>query len=162
MISVIIQPFIILSKIRKDNFGNLCQVFLRCRKFGMSLNPTKCFFGASYGKLLGHIVFEVGINIDLERVKAIQNLPTPDSKKVIQDFMGKINFMRKFIPNFAYIIKHVHNLLKSNRTFYWDHTVENSFLEICFKCFYLVEISICHLTLPNVFLVSHMVNFLVT
>lgn len=80
----------------------------------MSLNPNKSVFGASAGKLLGHVVSEVGINIDPERVKTISFVPAPTSKKSIQSFMGKINFIRRFIPNFAYIVKPIHNLLKAN------------------------------------------------
>jgi hypothetical protein len=44
------------------------------------------------GKLLGHIVSPEGIKIDLERVKAIQQIDIPRNKKSIQSFIGKINF----------------------------------------------------------------------
>jgi hypothetical protein len=47
----------------------------------MSLNPTKSIFGVIVGKQLGHIVLKSGIGIDPKRVIAIQNLPTPTSKK---------------------------------------------------------------------------------
>jgi hypothetical protein len=47
----------------------------------MSLNPTKSIFGVTAGKLLDHIVSDSGINIDPERVIAIQNLQAPSSKK---------------------------------------------------------------------------------
>jgi len=93
----------------------------------MSLNPTKHVFGASPGNMLGHVVSEAGISIDPERVKAIQNLPTLNSRKAIHAFMGKINFVRRFIPNFVYIVKHGHNLLKANHTFCWDANVDNAF-----------------------------------
>jgi len=96
----------------------------------MSLNPNKYDFGASSGKILGHFLSEVGISIDTERVKAIFVLPAPNSKKTIQAFMGKINFVRRFIPNFAYIIKPIHNLLKSNYTFIWDEKANHFSLKI--------------------------------
>jgi hypothetical protein len=68
--------------------------FCIARNYGMSLNPSKYIFGVLSSKLLGHVVFDYGIDIDLERVRAIQNLPIPSSKKGIQYFMGKINFVR--------------------------------------------------------------------
>ena len=83
----------------------------------MSLNPTKSIFDASYGKLLSYVVSKASITLDSERLKAIQNLTTPNSKKEFQAFMGKIKFVSRFIPNFAYIIKPVHYLLKSDQTF---------------------------------------------
>ena len=96
----------------------------------MSFNPNKYVFGATTGKLLGHVISEVGISIDPERVKAISFVPAPTSKKSIHAFMGKINFVRRFIPNFAYIFKPIHNLLKANQTFIWNEQANNSFLKI--------------------------------
>ena len=64
------------------------------------------------GKLLGHIVSTEGIKIDPERVKAILKISIPRNKKEIQSFIGKINFLRWFIPNFAEIIKHITEMLK--------------------------------------------------
>jgi hypothetical protein len=86
----------------------------------MSLNPSKSIFGVTSGKLLGHVVFDSGINIDPERVRAIQNLPIPSSKKGIQSFMGKINFVRRFILDFARMVKPIHNLLKKDQIFFLD------------------------------------------
>jgi hypothetical protein len=53
------------------------------------------------GKLLGHIISQAGIHIDPERIKAITQLPLPHNKKAMQSFFGKINFVRKFTPDFA-------------------------------------------------------------
>jgi len=58
----------------------------------------KSQFALEEGKLLGHIVSAAGVQIDPERVKAIQALTIPRSKKDIQSFLGKINFVRRFIP----------------------------------------------------------------
>ena len=67
---------------------------MKCRKFGLSLNPKKSLFALEEGKLLGHIVSKEGVNIDPARVEAIQTIPLPRSKKDIQRFLGKINFLR--------------------------------------------------------------------
>jgi hypothetical protein len=44
------------SKEWSSHFDHLRQVLLRCRRFGISLNPKKTIFGVMEGKLLGHIV----------------------------------------------------------------------------------------------------------
>lgn len=134
LIGVILQVYLddltIHSLFYNDHFSHLRQVFIRCRKYRMSLNPNKYVFGALTGNILGHVVSEAGINIDPERVKAISFLPAPNSKKSIQAFMGKINFVRRFIPNFSYIVKPIHNLLKTNQSFIWDEQANASFLKI--------------------------------
>ena len=57
------------------------------------------------GKLLGFIVSKEGMIIDPERREAISNINLPNSKKAMQSFLGKINFIRRFVPNFAQVVK---------------------------------------------------------
>ena len=44
-------------------------------KYQLKLNPTKCTFGITSDKLLGFITSEKGIEVDPDKVKAIENLP---------------------------------------------------------------------------------------
>ena len=63
----------------------------------MKLNPTKCVFGVPAGKLLGFIVSERGIEANLEKIKAIQNLKKPIELKDVQKIMGCIAALSQFI-----------------------------------------------------------------
>jgi hypothetical protein len=66
------------------------------------------------GKLLGHIISAGGIKIDCKRVDDIQKIEIPINKKAIQSFIGKINFLRRFMPNFAKIIRHITIMMKKD------------------------------------------------
>jgi hypothetical protein len=55
----------------KEYYHHLKRVFLKCRNFGLSLNPKKSLFAMKDGKLLGHIVSIEGVIIDPIRVEAI-------------------------------------------------------------------------------------------
>ena len=68
---VIYLDDITFSKFDQDHLKHLQQVFDKCRKFGLSLNPKKSCFVVQEGKMLGHIVTENGICIDPGRVEAI-------------------------------------------------------------------------------------------
>jgi hypothetical protein len=103
---------------------------MRCMKFGISLNPYKSIFDITKGNLLGHIVFNSGISIDPERIVAILNLPAPTSKKEVQDFMGVINFVHKFVPDFSVMAKPIHSLINKYCSFSWTDDVENVFVGI--------------------------------
>jgi len=74
---------------------------LKCRKYGISLNPKKPLFGLEEGKLLGHIISKKGIKIDPARIEAILQIPHHRNVKELQAFLGKINFLRRFISNFS-------------------------------------------------------------
>jgi hypothetical protein len=50
----------------KETFDNLC-------KFKMMLNPKKCVFGMSSGKLLSYMVSSQGIDANPKKVEAIKN-----------------------------------------------------------------------------------------
>ena len=56
---------------------NLRKLFERLRKFQLKLNPAKCTFGATSEKLLEFVVSKKGIEIDPDKVRAIQDLPSP-------------------------------------------------------------------------------------
>ena len=71
------------SKNDQDHLQHLRRVFLKCRKVGISLNPKKSNFAMEEGNLLGHIISEKGIRIDLNRVAARQKIGMPRNKKEI-------------------------------------------------------------------------------
>ena len=97
-----------------DHLQYLRKVFLKCKRYEISLNPKKSQFALNEGKLLGHIISAEGLNIDSVRVEAIQKLSIPRSKRDIQSFLGKINFVRIFIPKFSELLKHITAMLKKD------------------------------------------------
>jgi hypothetical protein len=105
-------------------------IFERCRKYGISLNPKKSIFGIDKGKLLGHIVSKDGIFVNPSRIEAIKRVLPPKNKKYLQSFFGKINLIRRFIPNFAEIVKPMNPLLKKDALFRWDNRVNKYFENI--------------------------------
>ncbi|KAA3452473.1 RNA-directed DNA polymerase (Reverse transcriptase), Ribonuclease H-like protein [Gossypium australe] len=52
--------------------------------YKLKLNPAKCTFGTRSGNLLGFIVSKKGIEIDPDKVKAIQELPLPHTQKEVR------------------------------------------------------------------------------
>ena len=69
------------------------------------------------GNIFGHIISERGIKIDIDRVVAIQRIGLPRNKKEIQSFLSKVNFLRRFITNFAKVVKYINSMLKKDKTF---------------------------------------------
>ena len=86
------------SKEAKDHYGHLEKIFIKALEYGVSLNPKKCAFAVTEGKLLGHIMSKDGIRIDPKRVMAIDKIPKPKNVKGIQSFFGQVNFLRRLLP----------------------------------------------------------------
>ena len=52
------------------------------------------------GIVLGHKIFERGIEIDKAKAGVIELLPLPSSIRNIRNFFGHANFYRRFIKDF--------------------------------------------------------------
>ena len=50
--------------------------------------------------------------------------------KEIQSFLGKVNFVRQFIPNFVEILKDITRMLKKGIDIKWTSEAKHSFEEI--------------------------------
>jgi len=53
----------VFSKSDDEHLDHLGRVFIKCRKFGISLNPKKTIFGLEEGKLLGHIISKQALQL---------------------------------------------------------------------------------------------------
>ena len=111
---IYLDDITVFSKSDEKNLKHLQHDFQNCKLYGISLNPKKSNFAMQEGKLLGHIISKEGIKIDPTRVSAIQKNEIPRSRKEIQSFLGRVNFLKTFITNFAEIVKHITNMLKNN------------------------------------------------
>ena len=80
-IEVYVDDLIAKSQEDESHVESLRKLFERLRKFHLKLNPVRCTFGATFGKLSGFIVSRKGIEVDLDKIKAIQNLPPPHTQK---------------------------------------------------------------------------------
>ncbi|RVW13567.1 hypothetical protein CK203_091954 [Vitis vinifera] len=56
---------------------------------------TICTFGVIFGKLLGHMVSEWGIEVVPNKIKAILDMPVPRIEKKIRGFLAQIDDSRK-------------------------------------------------------------------
>lgn len=81
MLVIYLDDITILSKTENKHLDHLRQVSIKCRKFGISLNPKKTLFGLKEGKILGHIISKEGIRIDPARIEAILNISHPRNIK---------------------------------------------------------------------------------
>ena len=71
-VEVYVDDIMVKSEIRKGHFEALDKFLARLEKYNLRLNPKKYIFGVTSGKLLGHIVSERGIEVDPNKIKAIQ------------------------------------------------------------------------------------------
>ncbi|KAI5427282.1 hypothetical protein KIW84_032627 [Lathyrus oleraceus] len=99
----------------------------RLRKYKLHLNPNKCTFGVRSGKLLGFIVSEKGIEFDPAKVKVIQEMPAPKTEKQVRGFLGRLNYISRFISHMAAICAPIFKLLRKNQRHDWTKDCPKAF-----------------------------------
>jgi hypothetical protein len=80
---------------------DLRKAFDKMHRNGLKMNPHKRAFRVLAGNFLGFIIHECGIEIDPDRIKSIRNVRAPTYKLEMQKFLGKVNYLRRFISNLA-------------------------------------------------------------
>ncbi|XP_028113348.1 uncharacterized protein LOC114311403 [Camellia sinensis] len=96
----------------------------------MRMNPLKCAFGVTAGKFLGFLVHRHGIKADEDKVKSIRAMPPPHSQKELKKFLGKVSYIRRFIPVLVEIFAPFGSLLKGDAKFEWNQEHQKVFERI--------------------------------
>ncbi|PKI77644.1 hypothetical protein CRG98_001982 [Punica granatum] len=126
-IEVYVDEMIAKFKEGEDHLVNLKRLFEHLKKYKLRLNPTKCTFGVKSGKLLGFIVSEKGIEVDPDRVKAIMELPPPSTVREVRNFLGRLNYIARFIANLTDKCQPLFCLLRKKTAVEWDDECQKAF-----------------------------------
>ena len=74
----------------------------RMKKVSLRLNPKKCAFDVTLGKLLGYIVSTKGIKVDPKKVQEIMDMPPPHNIGQMRGLYGRLQSIHRFISQLAY------------------------------------------------------------
>ena len=129
-LEVYVDDMMVKSEMREWHFEALDKFLARLKKYNLRLNPKKCVFGVTSRKLLGHIVSERGIEVDTEKIKAIQEMPVPKTEKDVQGYIGKLQYISRFIAKFTMICDPVFKLLRKNQPIEWNEECQKAFEKI--------------------------------
>lgn len=114
-IFVYIDDICIASTSTDEHEKHLRMVFDRLKKYGLTVVPSKCQFGLSEVKFLGHLINEHGTRPLPNKVKAIEEFPLPENVKSLRRFLAMINFYRRFIPMAARSHQILHQMCPGNK-----------------------------------------------
>ena len=96
-IEVYNDDMVVKSKVVAEHVGDLRSVFKVLRKHKLRLNASKCSFGVCLGKFLGYMVTYCGIEVNLDQIKAINDLQPPQNPKEVQKLTGMTTALNRFI-----------------------------------------------------------------
>ena len=129
-IEVYVDGMMVKSLTREWHFDALDKFQARVEKYNLRLNPKKCLFGVTLGKLLGHIVSQRGIEVYLDEVKAIKEMPAPKTEKEVRGFIWQLQYISRFIVKLTTIYEPIFKLLRKNQLVVWDDKCQQAFITI--------------------------------
>jgi hypothetical protein len=109
---------------------NLALVFDRLRLTRSKLNPDKCVFGVTAGKLLGFLVSCRGIEANPEKIKTIEAMWPPARIKEVQKLTGCLAVLSQFISRLAERALPFFKPLWKFGPFVWTDDAEEAFQEL--------------------------------
>lgn len=94
---------------------------------------SKCEFYKDKIKYLGHIIFEQGLVVDPEKIKAIKEWLVPTNVSVVRSFMGIASDYRRFVEIFSAIAYPITSLQRKGVKFESTKKFQNSFEKLKLK-----------------------------
>lgn len=110
-VKVYVEDILAKSKKKEDHLQVLRKLFERLREFQLRLNPVKCLVRVKTRKLLDFMVSSQGIEVDLDKVKAIEDMSTLKIEKEVKSFLGRLNYIAWFIYQLTVTCKLIFRLL---------------------------------------------------
>ena len=99
---------------------HLRKVLDALRHESLYANIDKCVFCLDHVVFLGFVVSSQGVQVDQEKVKAIQEWPTPKTIGEVRSFHGLASFYRRFVRDFSIVVAPLTEISKKHLGFKWE------------------------------------------
>jgi hypothetical protein len=129
-IEIYVDDIMVKTKRGSTLVEGLTLVFDKLRAMRTKLNPDKCVFGVSTGKLLGFLVSHRGIEADPEKIRAIEAMRPSARIKDVQKLTGSLAALSRFISRLAERALPFFKLLRKSGPFSWTEEAEHALQEL--------------------------------
>jgi hypothetical protein len=92
-----VDDIVVASKKRALYISDLTETFTNMREVKLKLNPEKCIFRVTFGRVLGCLVSTKGIEASPDKIKAILQMQPPRTRKEVPELTGSITALNMFI-----------------------------------------------------------------
>ena len=86
---------------KQNHDENLVRLLEQARKANLRLNSSKMNLRKSEVRFMGHLINKGGLKPYPEKVRAVQEMPKPTSKKELLSLQGFVNYLSKCLPRLS-------------------------------------------------------------
>ncbi|GKT33473.1 hypothetical protein ADUPG1_007368, partial [Aduncisulcus paluster] len=98
---IYLDDILVFGSNEEEFLNNLASVLSRLAEYNLFLNLEKCKIGVRRVRYLGFFISEKGRSVDPKRLEVMRQISPPTSLKELQALVGKLNFLREFIPDYS-------------------------------------------------------------
>ena len=124
---VYLDDIVVYSDNMEDHVEHLCKVFKILRDNELYVKREKCSFAQPIVRFLGHTISHGKIQMDSDKIAAINNWEAPTKVPELRSFLGLANYYRRFIFNYSAIAAPLTDLLKKDRAWNWSAACQAAF-----------------------------------
>ena len=109
---------------------NLCCFLERARKRSLKLNPDKVRLRLDSVPFIGHLLTNKGLAPDPNKTSAVTNMPTPKNAKALQQLLGMVQYLSKFLPQLSTVTEPLRQLGRKDTDWVWTEAHDKAVTKI--------------------------------
>ena len=117
---VIIDDMLIYGDSEIEHDKRLAPFLKRVRKSGLKFNRPKCEISVDQVEFSGHLLTSNGLKPSPSRIRALTEMPKPQTKVELQTFLGIMVYLAKFVPNLSALTAPLRELLSKGVEWSWE------------------------------------------
>ena len=98
-----IDDILIFSDTKMSYLAHIKCTLTALQEAKLTTKPSKCNFGFQQLKFLAHVIGNGEVKPTQDKVRAIEEMPVPTTKRNVRSLIGFMNFYVRFIQRFAEI-----------------------------------------------------------
>jgi hypothetical protein len=129
-VEIYVDDIVVKTRRGSTLVEDLTLVFDKLWATHTKLNPDKCVFSVSAGKLLGFLVSHRGIEANPEKIRAIEAMRPSACMKDVQKLTRSLATLSRFISRLTERALPFFKLLRKSGPFSWTEEAEQAFQEL--------------------------------
>ncbi|KAE8716635.1 Protein NRT1/ PTR FAMILY 3.1 [Hibiscus syriacus] len=124
---VYLDDIVVYSKTLEEHIEHLRRVFQVLRENKLYVKEEKCSFAQKEVPFLGHIVGGGKLQMDKDKIRAIDEWKPPTKVTELRAFLRLANYYRRFVKGYSKIATPLTELVKKDKVWEWDTKCQDAF-----------------------------------
>ena len=124
---IYIDDVVVFGRNFDEHLARVEEVLQRMKTAGLKLKPEKSNMFQTSVVFLGHVVSADGVKPNLANIAKVVDWPQPKTPKQVRQFVAFGSYYRRFVKDYASIVRPMVELTKAGKRFLWDEVCEKSF-----------------------------------